>query len=866
MTTAATGKKMRVVALVSGGKDSTYNMMQVTAEGHEVVALANLHPKDRDELDSYMYQTVGHQGIEKLAQAMELPLYRRMTRGNSINTKGHYEPTEDDEVEDLYELLAMVQREQHIEAVAVGAILSDYQRVRVENVCARLNLVSLAYLWRRDQTELLQEMIDCQVHAIIIKVAALGLMPDRHLGKSLKEMQPHLQLMRDKYGLNVCGEGGEYETFTLDCPLFRCRIVVDDVQTVISSADPVCPVGYLNFTKLRLVPKERIEAVVIKNSLDFIHDLNESSYSDLSDPDLSETELELIERNSCSGAAMVAAVSRGAMRNSFSKDDLCGIGGGAVVLSRSNSITKELSGSGAAGSTSLEASVGGSVGLSRSPVRIITKTRASISTSEVGSVSGDGPMPELPPFHYARESRPLTNTPRAIVNSKGWMWVAGVQGNGDEDSREAMASALRTLEEMVQSRGFTLRQICYITLYVQNMAEYGAMNEIYSTVFDFANPPTRVCVECPLPADCAVVLEAVAYNPISSASEIEHRRHTMHVQGISHWAPANIGTYSQSTKVGHITYISGQIALVPGSMTIIEGGIKQQCKLTLRHLSRIAKAMNAQGGQLRDVVQGICFVTHPAYIYEARRQWERRTANAIIDYIVVPALPRGALVEWQVWAHSHNDKFDYEETGCSIGEYSISIRRRWNYENNCSSIVCYVSTGLATSTTKLTELTDDYLHHHGQLAQRISQEQIHDTIAYALRKLLQDYAGHGTASTSPTAGGADSSGHNNPSSTNTTNTSDTNTNDDSVAEHRNDEEQPQQQRPPREPTPVKPAVHLRVFYQVDAITSVQFLLEAIESFLQSPANVARIAYTVIPACHLQNFSTFISICGLRHHE
>lgn len=93
-------------------------------------------------------------------------------------------------------------------------------------------------------------------------------------------------------------------------------------------------------------------------------------------------------------------------------------------------------------------------------------------------------------------------------------------------------------------------------------------------------------------------------------------------------------------------------------MTIIEGGIRQQCKLTLRHLSRIAKAMNAQGGQLRDVVQGICFVTHPSYIYEARRQWERRTANAIIDYIVVPALPRGALVEWQVWAHSHNDKFD----------------------------------------------------------------------------------------------------------------------------------------------------------------------------------------------------------------
>jgi diphthamide synthase (EF-2-diphthine--ammonia ligase) len=40
----------------------------------------------------------------------------------------------------------------------------------ISSSCTRLNLVSLAYLWRRDQAELLQEMIDCQLDAIIIKV------------------------------------------------------------------------------------------------------------------------------------------------------------------------------------------------------------------------------------------------------------------------------------------------------------------------------------------------------------------------------------------------------------------------------------------------------------------------------------------------------------------------------------------------------------------------------------------------------------------------------------------------------------------------------------------------------------------------
>jgi diphthine-ammonia ligase len=61
-----------------------------------------------DELDSFMYQTVGHMGIEMLAEAMELPLYRKITSGLTTQKGKNYEPTEDDEVEDLFELLKQV--------------------------------------------------------------------------------------------------------------------------------------------------------------------------------------------------------------------------------------------------------------------------------------------------------------------------------------------------------------------------------------------------------------------------------------------------------------------------------------------------------------------------------------------------------------------------------------------------------------------------------------------------------------------------------------------------------------------------------------------------------------------------------------
>lgn len=62
-----------------------------------------------DELDSYMYQTVGHMGIGKLAEAMDLPLYRRTTSGFTAQKGKIYEPRGDqDEVEDLYQLLKQV--------------------------------------------------------------------------------------------------------------------------------------------------------------------------------------------------------------------------------------------------------------------------------------------------------------------------------------------------------------------------------------------------------------------------------------------------------------------------------------------------------------------------------------------------------------------------------------------------------------------------------------------------------------------------------------------------------------------------------------------------------------------------------------
>ncbi|KAF0933447.1 hypothetical protein E2562_018543 [Oryza meyeriana var. granulata] len=215
-----------------------------------IVALANLIPVDDavDELDSYMYQTVGHQIVVSYAKCMGLPLFRRRIRGSSREQGLKYNVTAGDEVEDMFALLSEVKRQiPSITAVSSGAIASDYQRLRVESVCSRLGLVSLAYLWKQDQTLLLDEIIRRGIVAITVKVAAMGLKPSAQLGKELAELKCHLLQMNESYGINVCGEGGEYETLTLDCPLFRnARIVLDDFEVILHSPDSIAPVGILH--------------------------------------------------------------------------------------------------------------------------------------------------------------------------------------------------------------------------------------------------------------------------------------------------------------------------------------------------------------------------------------------------------------------------------------------------------------------------------------------------------------------------------------------------------------------------------------------------------------------------------------------
>jgi len=225
---------LKVVALLSGGKDSLFSLLHLIHNGHTITCLANLHPPEShssDDLDSFMYQTVGHSALPSIASALQLPLFHAPITGHAADGSLNYESdgAHLDEAEDLRSLLETVlKKHPEVNAVSTGAILSTYQRSRVESVALRLGLTPLSYLWQYpylppySDASLLEDMNEMGQKALIIKVASGGL-DSSFLGldvsdpKTRAKLQKRMKSFEPQVGA-LLGEGGEYETLAIGGP------------------------------------------------------------------------------------------------------------------------------------------------------------------------------------------------------------------------------------------------------------------------------------------------------------------------------------------------------------------------------------------------------------------------------------------------------------------------------------------------------------------------------------------------------------------------------------------------------------------------------------------------------------------------
>lgn len=220
---------MRAIALFSGGKDSTYALYIAMQQGFEIERLVTIFPRERD---SYMYHIPAIERTRYQAEAMDIP--------QDIYKIG-------DSIRELKEVL----KNYKVDAVVSGAIASNYQKTRIEEVCTSLNLLSYTPLWGKNQRTLLEDMLLAGFKIMLVSVSAYGL-DESFLGKILDyKLLNSLLALEDKYSINLSGEGGEYETYVLDAPFFKKKIKVESFVQIWNGSQ-----GYVKFRKIKLVSKK----------------------------------------------------------------------------------------------------------------------------------------------------------------------------------------------------------------------------------------------------------------------------------------------------------------------------------------------------------------------------------------------------------------------------------------------------------------------------------------------------------------------------------------------------------------------------------------------------------------------------------
>ena len=207
---------MRLASLLSGGKDSVYAMYLAKQEGHEISVLVTIASKNPE---SYMFHVPNIHLTKLQAEAMNIPQIFRETEG-----------VKEEELEDLKIVLKEAIEEYQIEGIVSGAIFSNYQRSRMDDLAEELGLASLSPLWRQKPKDLLSDMVAEGFRIIISAVAAGGMGPE-WLG-----VQINARVIEELADLhNICyvctaGEGGEFETLVLDAPVFNKTINIIDAE------------------------------------------------------------------------------------------------------------------------------------------------------------------------------------------------------------------------------------------------------------------------------------------------------------------------------------------------------------------------------------------------------------------------------------------------------------------------------------------------------------------------------------------------------------------------------------------------------------------------------------------------------------
>ena len=198
---------MRFVLSFSGGKDSILALHKMLEMGHAPVALLVLY---QEKTGRSWTHGADRELLCAIADALGILLFCCPAAADSYRA-------------DMERALRQA-REMGAEACVFGDVDTEEHRRWDEGRCAAAGLKAILPLWKRDRTENVYEAVTLG-YRCLIKCVRKGALPESFLGQPLTF--PLLEEMK-RYGVDLCGEDGEYHTIVVDGPLFHRPVAVEN--------------------------------------------------------------------------------------------------------------------------------------------------------------------------------------------------------------------------------------------------------------------------------------------------------------------------------------------------------------------------------------------------------------------------------------------------------------------------------------------------------------------------------------------------------------------------------------------------------------------------------------------------------------
>jgi len=228
---------LRLAALYSGGKDSTFSIFKIRELGHEVVRLIAMIPSADDSL-LFHYPNIGL--THYLAEAMQIPL----------TTFAVNKESKEGEFQALEQAIIQVKSDYDIQGIVHGAISSRFQNELFRRICSDNQLVMFTPLWNAIPLQYMYGLLSEKFDIKIVSVSAMGLGKD-WLGKSLDTNSISLlESLSKKHGFDLAFEGGDAETLVVNCPLFTKKL---DIKKAVVHWDGQR--GIFEILEVTLIPK-----------------------------------------------------------------------------------------------------------------------------------------------------------------------------------------------------------------------------------------------------------------------------------------------------------------------------------------------------------------------------------------------------------------------------------------------------------------------------------------------------------------------------------------------------------------------------------------------------------------------------------